>query len=147
MTGKLKNLGQSIDFQSYVDAVKTESITWEFFVQLMEDLCITKRRQKMFISILLQEFKKFIDKEKQSTQFQVEDENYHKEKSRRISPKNLAKFKNDSISRKNFFENVDEDENHDEKFRTSMIQIEEGKSNDQVLFHIGSSPKKTREIR
>ena len=61
MTGKLKNC-KIIDFQSYVDAVKTESITWEFFVQLMEDLCITKKRQKMFISILLQEFKNYIDK-------------------------------------------------------------------------------------
>ena len=94
MTGKLKNLGQSIDFQSYVDAVKTESITWDFFVQLMEDLCITKRRQKMFISILLKEFKKFIDKEKQSMQFQEEDENYYNEKSRKISPKKLVKWIN-----------------------------------------------------
>ena len=144
MTGKLKNLGQSIDFQSYVDAVKTESITWEFFVQLMEDLCITKRRQKMFISILLKEFKKFIDKEKQSMQFQEEDENYYNEKSRKISPKKLVKWKKNSISRENNFNN-EEDENYDEKFRKSMIQSEEEKFNDQV-FH--SKPmKKICEIR
>ena len=76
MTGKLKNC-KNIDFQTYVDAVKTESITWEFFVQLMEDLCITKKRQKMFISILLQEFKNYIDKEKESM-LHEEDENYDK---------------------------------------------------------------------
>ena len=48
---------KNLNFQSYVDAVKAGSITWDFFVQLIDDLCITKKRQKSLNSILLLEFK------------------------------------------------------------------------------------------
>ena len=48
---------KKLNFQSYVDSVKAGSITWDFFIQLMNDLCITKKRQKSLNSILLQEFK------------------------------------------------------------------------------------------
>ena len=48
---------KTLNFQSYVDSVKAGSITWDFFVQLIDDLCITNKRQKSLNSILLQEFK------------------------------------------------------------------------------------------
>ena len=47
----------SLNFQSYVDSVKAGSITWDFFFQLINDLCITNKRQKSLNTILLQEFK------------------------------------------------------------------------------------------
>ena len=48
---------KTLNFQSYVDSVKAGSITWDFFIQLIDDLCITNKRQKSLNSILLQEFK------------------------------------------------------------------------------------------
>ena len=53
----MDNPSKKLNFQSYVDSVKAGSITWDFFIQLMNDLCITKKRQKSLNSILLQEFK------------------------------------------------------------------------------------------
>ena len=46
-----------IDFQSYIQKVKEEFITWDFFVQLMKDLANNEKRQKSLISVLLQELK------------------------------------------------------------------------------------------
>ena len=57
------NQFDNVNFQSYIDAVKAGTIAWEFFVQLMEDLAITMNRQKLLISILLKEFKNYMDKE------------------------------------------------------------------------------------
>ena len=50
-----------IDFQSYIQKVKEEFITWDFFVQLMKDLANNEKRQKSLISVLLQELKHYLD--------------------------------------------------------------------------------------
>ena len=51
----------NVNFKSYIDAVKEKKITWDLFVQLMDDLSTNMNRQKLLISILLQEFKTFIN--------------------------------------------------------------------------------------
>ena len=43
--GATNNMEDNIDFQSYIDAVKQGNIAWDFFVQLMKDLSITKYKQ------------------------------------------------------------------------------------------------------
>ena len=55
------NNSDSINFKSYIDAVKEKKITWDLFIQLMQDLSTNMNRQKLLISILLQEFKTFIN--------------------------------------------------------------------------------------
>ena len=53
-----------INFQSYIDAVKKKRIEWDLFVQLMLDLSNTsKNRQKLLISILLNELRNYIDQD------------------------------------------------------------------------------------
>ena len=63
-----------INFQSYIDAVKKDQIKWELFVQLMLDLSNTSmNRQKLLISILLNEFKNYMDKDNNHSQTQEEN--------------------------------------------------------------------------
>ena len=50
-----------INFQSYIVAVKKEQIKWDLFVQLMLDLSNTSKRQKLLISILLNELRNYIE--------------------------------------------------------------------------------------
>ena len=52
-----------INFQSYIDAVKKEQIKWNLFVQLMLDLSNTSKRQKLLISILLNELRNYIEQD------------------------------------------------------------------------------------
>ena len=53
-----------INFQSYIDAVKKKRIEWDLFVQLMLDLSNTSmNRQKLLISILLNELRNYIDQD------------------------------------------------------------------------------------
>ena len=53
-----------INFQSYIDAVKKKRIEWDLFVQLMLDLSNTsKNRQKLLISILLNELRNYIEQD------------------------------------------------------------------------------------
>ena len=56
--------GDEINFQSYIVAVKEEKISWDFFVQLMDDLSNSEKRQKSLISSLLKELKYYLDMER-----------------------------------------------------------------------------------
>ena len=55
------NSSDNINFKSYIDAVKKNKITWDLFIQLMQDLSTNMNRQKLLISILLEEFKTLIN--------------------------------------------------------------------------------------
>merc|ERR1712001_62305 len=55
------NASDNINFKSYIDAVKKNKITWDLFIQLMQDLSTNMNRQKLLISILLEEFKTLIN--------------------------------------------------------------------------------------
>ena len=33
-----QNIPDNVDFESYIDAVKENQITWKFFIRLMDDL-------------------------------------------------------------------------------------------------------------
>ena len=57
----LVNASDNINFKSYIDAVKEKKITWDLFIQLMQDLSTNMNRQKLLISILLEEFKTLIN--------------------------------------------------------------------------------------
>ena len=71
------NNSDSINFKSYIDAVKEKKITWDLFIQLMQDLSTNMNRQKLLISILLQEFKTFINTNQcQQCQLQGKSENF-----------------------------------------------------------------------
>ena len=45
----------TVNFKSYFDFVKQEKLSWEMFVQLIEDLANNVKRQKLLISFLLKE--------------------------------------------------------------------------------------------
>ena len=53
----------TVNFKSYFDFVKQKKLSWEMFVQLIEDLANNVKRQKLLISFLLKEFKRCIDGE------------------------------------------------------------------------------------
>ena len=53
----------TVNFKSYFDFVKQKKISWEMFVQIIEDLANNIKRQKLLISFLLKEFKRCIDGE------------------------------------------------------------------------------------
>ena len=53
----------TVNFKSYFDFVKQKKLSWEMFVQLIEDLANNIKRQKLLISFLLKEFKRCIDGE------------------------------------------------------------------------------------
>ena len=62
------SLGGSDEFfKSYVDLVKEDSITWDKFVSLMDNLTPTLKRAKSLIAILMREFK--TSKEAKSKRF------------------------------------------------------------------------------
>ena len=98
-----------INFQSYIDAVKKEQIKWDLFVQLMLDLSNTSmNRQKLLISILLNEFKNYMDKDNNHSQTQEEnkiekenDKNFELGKSfQKVSTmKNFKQQSNESLIR------------------------------------------------
>ena len=56
-----QNIPDNVDFESYIDAVKENHITWKFFIRLMDDLANNMIRQKLLISILLKEFKNYLN--------------------------------------------------------------------------------------
>ena len=71
------NASDNINFKSYIDAVKEKNITWDLFIQLMQDLSTNMNRQKLLISILLQEFKTFINTNQcQQCQLKGKSENF-----------------------------------------------------------------------
>ena len=100
-----------INFQSYIDAVKKEQIKWELFVQLMLDLSNSMNRQKLLISILLNELKDYIHKENRQTSQDVE---------------NIEKENDDDDSLKNFMK------------KTSVINFKQ-QSNEESLIQEESS--------
>ena len=55
-----RKIPDNVDFESYIDAVKENQITWKFFIRLMDDLANNMIRQKLLISILLKEFKNYL---------------------------------------------------------------------------------------
>ena len=74
----MDNPAKKINIQCYVDTVKTGAIKWDFFVQLLTDLCITKKRQKALNSILLQEFKNQL--QNQNNSFKPESRSHSNKK-------------------------------------------------------------------
>ena len=56
-----QKIPDNVDFESYIDAVKENQITWKFFIRLMDDLANNMIRQKLLISILLKEFKNYLN--------------------------------------------------------------------------------------
>ena len=53
----------NVNFKSYFDTVKQKKLSWDIFVQLMDDLSNNAKRQKLLISFLLTELKRCIDGE------------------------------------------------------------------------------------
>ena len=71
------NDSDNINFKTYIDAVKKNKITWDLFIQLMQDLSTNMNRQKLLISILLQEFKTLINTHQcQQCQLKGKSENF-----------------------------------------------------------------------
>ena len=51
-----KNNSKEINFQHYVEAVKSQEMTWNIFIELIEDLSYSDiKRLKIFNAILLME--------------------------------------------------------------------------------------------
>ena len=71
--GATNNIEDNIDFQSYIDAVKQGKIAWDFFVQLMKDLAITTNRQRSLNLILLNEFKNYMEKDRQTQLLEIQN--------------------------------------------------------------------------
>ena len=77
----MDNPSKKLNIQSYVDSVKTGAIKWDFFVQLLNDLCITKKRQKTLNSILLQEFRNQLQNQNNSNK---QESRIHSNKKRKV---------------------------------------------------------------
>ena len=77
----MDNPSKKLNIQSYVDSVKTGAIKWDFFVQLLNDLCITKQRRKTLNSILLQEFRNQLQNQNNSNK---QESRIHSNKKRKV---------------------------------------------------------------
>ena len=81
MSRNMDNPSKKLNIQSYVDSVKTGAIKWDFFVQLLNDLCITKKRRKTLNSILLQEFRNQLQNQNNSNK---QESRIHSDKKRKV---------------------------------------------------------------
>ena len=81
MDSEYQKISDSVDFESYIDAVKENQITWKFFIRLMDDLANNMNRQKLLISILLKEFKNYMDLLMKTKDFQNMESMIQKSKS------------------------------------------------------------------
>ena len=82
----------NVNFESYIVAVKQKKLSWDMFVQLMDDISNNGNRQKLLISTLMKEFKSCIDGNCQSQENPTNLEN-HRE-SQGESPPSVRNYEN-----------------------------------------------------
>ena len=122
-----QNISDNVDFESYIDAVKENQITWKFFIRLMDDLANNMNRQKLLISILLKEFKNYMDllktKDFQNMESMIQDNSGIKKSMLQKSKSNEFGIQKSTIQDARIKESMIQNSKFDEfEFQNSMIQ-------------------------
>ena len=82
----------NVNFESYIVAVKQKKLSWDMFVQLMDDISNNGNRQKLLISTLMKEFKSCIDGNCQSQEKPKNLENYRESLIQGESPLSVRNY-------------------------------------------------------
>ena len=82
----------NVNFESYIVAVKQKKLSWDMFVQLMDDISNNGNRQKLLISTLMKEFKSCIDGNCQSQEKPKNLENHRESLIQGESPLSVRNY-------------------------------------------------------
>ena len=121
----------NVNFKSYIDAVKEKKLSWDLFVQLMDDLTTNMTRQKLLISILLKEFKTFINNQCQCQLIQGKSVI---QKSNFLQDYHQSNFEDNPISESNFEDNPKSESNFEDN-PISESMIEESSNLESTFIH------------
>ena len=130
----------NVNFESYIVAVKQKKLSWDMFVQLMDDISNNGNRQKLLISTLMKEFKSCIDGNCQSQENPTNLEN-HRSIIQGESPQRVRKSK--IVVNEKAIEN--EISNHD-KGGNNIINELENRTGIQKVSNVQSSSEADVEM-
>ena len=132
----------NVNFESYIVAVKQKKLSWDMFVQLMDDISNNGNRQKLLISTLMKEFKSCIDGNCQSQENPTNLENHLESIIQGESPERVRKSKivvND-------YEKAVEDEISYDKGGNNIINKLKNRTDIQKISDVQSSSEADVEM-